>query len=678
MATTSSIYNALGQLQSTTTGTRGWAFAYDASGNLHTTTDPTTATTTYDVYDLDGRVEHVILPVTSSTSSQSYDLNGNLASITVPPATPPLSSKHAFTYTPLNLLGAYDPPQVSSADGGVETPLATLNTSYAYDPNHNPISTQVPEGTGYDTVVQLFDANSRLSSTYDPISLVTSAYSYLASDQVGSIVTSDGVTLTNTFDGFLKSKTAWSSSLFNNSVGWTYDPLLRPLTLAIPSGTTVATFEYADPSGLYTGATSPTASPFSVTRDLTTGLPTGAALGATAEVWTYDAYGAPATYTVTSGSTTLYLMSITSRDQNGRIQDMTENNNGTAHTWSGVTYDPMGRLTSVTLDGTTRTYGYDANSNLTKRNSTVVGTYDAQDRLLTMNTGTATQSATYTNNGDLASTSIGLLSYEYDVSRNLRKVSTRSTIQYAIDGTNRRIGKSWTASSTTIEKGFMYDEQGRVVAELTGTSGALALRSVFVYGLKQNVPDYMIQGSKTYLIVSDWRGSVRQVLDPSTNPATVKETIDYDEWGNVLTLNDPSCTTGFCLNFQPFGFAGGIYEPLSGFVRFGARDYDPQFYRWVQKDPIRFDGGQLNLYVYAGDDPINGSDPLGTGDSVACAIAFAQTLIGGWACAESAGLLTPACAAFGAGLAAFTYVCWPTPPPTTPTTTPTQPTTACP
>ena len=32
---------------------------------------------------------------------------------------------------------------------------------------------------------------------------------------------------------------------------------------------------------------------------------------------------------------------------------------------------------------------------------------------------------------------------------------------------------------------------------------------------------------------------------------------------------------------------------------------------WTQKDPIRFDGGQENIYEYAGDEPINRTDPIG-------------------------------------------------------------------
>ena len=56
--------------------------------------------------------------------------------------------------------------------------------------------------------------------------------------------------------------------------------------------------------------------------------------------------------------------------------------------------------------------------------------------------------------------------------------------------------------------------------------------------------------------------------------------------------------------FQPFGFAGGIYDTDTKLVRFGARDYDPRVGRWTTKDPIRFAAG-VNLYGYALNDPVN-------------------------------------------------------------------------
>jgi uncharacterized protein RhaS with RHS repeats len=46
-------------------------------------------------------------------------------------------------------------------------------------------------------------------------------------------------------------------------------------------------------------------------------------------------------------------------------------------------------------------------------------------------------------------------------------------------------------------------------------------------------------------------------------------------------------------------------------VRFGARDYDPEFARWTAKDPSGFAGGDTNLYAYAYGDPVNFVDPNG-------------------------------------------------------------------
>ncbi len=63
--------------------------------------------------------------------------------------------------------------------------------------------------------------------------------------------------------------------------------------------------------------------------------------------------------------------------------------------------------------------------------------------------------------------------------------------------------------------------------------------------------------------------------------------------------------------FQPFGFAGGLYDASTGLTRFGARDYDAETGRWTSKDPIRFRGGDTNLYGYTLQDPVNLVDPLG-------------------------------------------------------------------
>jgi RHS repeat-associated protein len=72
-----------------------------------------------------------------------------------------------------------------------------------------------------------------------------------------------------------------------------------------------------------------------------------------------------------------------------------------------------------------------------------------------------------------------------------------------------------------------------------------------------------------------------------------------------------------------FGFAGGLYDKDTGLVRFGARDYDAVVGRWTSKDPVRFDGGGLNFYGYALNDPVNHVDPNGE-DAMDCTVALAQ------------------------------------------------------
>jgi RHS repeat-associated protein len=349
------------------------------------------------------------------------------------------------------------------------------------------------------------------------------------------------------------------------------------------------------------------------------------------EAWTYDGFGAVASYTVqTSDGTVEYAMSgvgigtpIT-RDSLGRITSMQELVNGATHTWS-IGYDARGRLETVTRDGTTTTYDYDPNGNLTTVNGAPFGTFDAQDRMVSFTPpGGDVWTLAYTNNGDLTAKASSAQSYafNYDLSSNLRSVqvsgATSAELDYVIDGMNRRIGKAVTAGSGLIQEGLLYDEQRRVVAELDAANNVV---STFVYGLKSNVPDYMVRGGTTYRIVSDWRGDVRLVVDTTkTGAAAVVEQIDYDEWGNVTNLVDPACTLGGTeLCFQPFGFAGGVWDVTTGIVRFGAWDYDPQARRWTQKDPIRFDG-DTNIYAYGGNDPVNGIDPSGEFYDPTCGI----------------------------------------------------------
>jgi len=168
-------------------------------------------------------------------------------------------------------------------------------------------------------------------------------------------------------------------------------------------------------------------------------------------------------------------------------------------------------------------------------------------------------------------------------------------IEYVVDGRNRRVGKKVNGA---LVQAFLYGNQLEPVAELDG-SGNLVAR--FVYGSKAHVPDYMVKAGVTYRIVSDHLGSMRLVVNMIDG--SIAQRMDYDEFG-VLT-NDTNA------GFQPFGFVGGIYDQHTGLTRFGARDYDTETGRWAAKDPIRFLGGDTNLYGYVVGDPINFADSNG-------------------------------------------------------------------
>jgi len=258
------------------------------------------------------------------------------------------------------------------------------------------------------------------------------------------------------------------------------------------------------------------------------------------------------------------------------------------------------------LDGALhQAFAYDSNGNrtsLTTALGTVSSSYDAQDRLIRSATsgGVVTLYA-YGSNGELKtktdSATGAQTRYQYDALGNLLKVvlPTGDSVEYLMDGQNRRVGRKWNGAVTHR---WLYQNQLNPIAELDST-GAMVSR--FVYGSRGNVPDYLVRGGAVYRLVTDHLGSVRAVVDTATG--AVAQWTSYDAWGNVLADSGSG--------FQPFGFAGGMADSATGLVRFGARDYDPAVGRWTAKDPIGFRGGETNLYAYVNNAPTLWADPTG-------------------------------------------------------------------
>jgi RHS repeat-associated protein len=410
-----------------------------------------------------------------------------------------------------------------------------------------------------------------------------------ATGNLSTVTAPSGEVLTYTYDGSLVTSETMSG-LINGSVALAYDNDFRVTSQTI-NGANAAGYTY-DADGLLTGA-----GVLSMTRDAGNGLLTGTSLSNIGTTLTYNSFGEVTDYSATDGANGLFAVTYT-RDKLGRITTLIETIGGTTETYA-YTYDTAGRLVDVTRNGASvGAYTFDQNGNrltYTGQRGTFSGTYDAQDRLIAY--GSATY--TYTDNGELLTKTdnVGTTTYTYDVLGNLTSVTLPAgmVIDYVVDGRNRRVGKKVNG---VLTQGFIYGDQLNPVAELDGAGNIV---SRFVYGTRANVPDYMVKGGVTYRVISDHLGSPRLVVDATTG--AIVQRMDYDEFGNVLNDTNPG--------FQPFGFAGGIYDQDTGLVRFGARDYDPNTGRWTAKDPILFAGGDTNLYGYVLQDPVNFVDPAG-------------------------------------------------------------------
>ena len=338
-------------------------------------------------------------------------------------------------------------------------------------------------------------------------------------------------------------------------------------------------------------------------------------MGTLTDNYSYSGFGELSQHQALNGTTSLFNDQYT-RDALGRITQKVETTNSTVTTYD-YSYDAAGHLAQVKQSQgsfviSTNNYTYDSNGNrLTAPNLSTSPIYDDQDRLLTY--GTA--SYTYTANGELASKTDGtsVTQYQYDVLGNLKHVTlpNGTIIDYLVDGKDRRVGKKINGVQA---QGFLYQEQLKPIAELDGNNNVV---SRFVYATHVNVPDYMIKGGVTYRIITDHLGSPRLVVN--TTDGSITQRMDFDEFGNVISDSNPG--------FQPFGFAGGLYDLNTGLVRFGARDYDAYTGRWTAKDPIGFKGGDNNVYGYALSNPVVNIDNNGL-ESVKEIAANSTNLVG--------------------------------------------------
>ena len=568
-APTDYAYDGRGRVVQMKTGERTLGYEYGSNGQVAAVIDPLGQRVELQRNALGRPVAFVLED--GQTVHSSYEAPGLLASIE-----PPARGDHEFNYGPGNLLASYVPPALPGHSA------ADTETHYSYDP-FDMLSELAPPG-GDSLVIGYQDATGRPVSHTFPSDRVT--YDYHEDTGLLASVSSVDAVMAFDYTGPLLARVAWSGEV-TGAISFDYDDNLWTTTQTI-AGETIA-YAYDD-DGLTTQAGSE-----EITRDADNGWISSVRLGDLDESLRFSRYAELSEHVVSYAADPLYVRHET-RDPLGRVVSRQETILGETTSYE-YSYDARGRLASVQAGGVTTTYAYDENGNRTERvrdGRETSASYDPQDRLVRYG-GTE---FTFTLQGSLAEKVTGeeTTRYQYDLLGSLRAVELPDgrSIEYLIDGLGRRIGKRVDGALT---QALLYQDALNPVAELDAEG---AVVSTFVYASRPHVPDYMLREGTEYKLVTDAIGSVRLVVDAATGE--VAQRIDYDEFGNVSTDTNPG--------FQPFGFAGGLYDADTGLVRFGARDYDPMVGRWTAKDPSLFIDG-TNLYSYSHQDPVNLIDVTG-------------------------------------------------------------------
>jgi RHS repeat-associated protein len=172
-------------------------------------------------------------------------------------------------------------------------------------------------------------------------------------------------------------------------------------------------------------------------------------------------------------------------------------------------------------------------------------------------------------------------------------------LQFGYDALGNRIS---AARSGTVTK-YIIDPSGSMANVIAETNSAGAITAYYIHGI----------------------GLIARI-DALTNEARYYH---YDRTGNTVALTDSSgaVTDQYAYDLDPFAFnvtkSESTSNPFTFVGQFGvmdegdnlffmrARYYDAAEGKFLNEDPIGFEGGDLNLYAYVGGDPVSWMDPTG-------------------------------------------------------------------
>jgi RHS repeat-associated protein len=582
-------------------------FTYDAAGRQATRTDPAALSGSCGVL------------CTSNVTTTTYDADGNATDskeTNAALASPGIVTESTATFDHLNRpLTKTEQANTSSAQTTsytydaagrtlTMTDPATQTTTTAYDALGRVLTVTHPDTTQdtytYDAAgEQLTQANSAgtTTTTYDALGRVLSQ---AHNDGSGNFQSS----VSYTYDAAgnkLQEVTDYPGPIITTYT-WSYDPLNRPVTMS--DGARSYTY---DSNGNVTQVQVLNASQAPII----------------AQNMTYDGQNRVSTLNaVANATTTLHNYSYT-YDAFG---DRTQISDSVPGTTLSYTYDNLMQLQTVKQGSTTlASYTYDANGNRTKlvtSAGTTTYTYDSADVELkskTDPTGKITN-YTYDSNGNLTQAVYDpgssphlnqTTTYKYDTSNRLREVDEPSgtTVTFTYDATGNRVQKKVTSGSTTTTIKEVYAE-GHLVEQTDSAGNILASFTYDVTGTPTSVVLGDPASGPRFYYAYDAQGNVVALTDRS---GSVVASYAYDAFG-ALTSSSESFPTGWTNPFRYDGAQGVRYDAETGLYWMSVRAYDPTLGRFLSHDPLgrlAAMGLDTQPYVYAGNNPVNDTDPSG-------------------------------------------------------------------
>jgi RHS repeat-associated protein len=248
-------------------------------------------------------------------------------------------------------------------------------------------------------------------------------------------------------------------------------------------------------------------------------------------------------------------------------------------------YDPVGNRQQVTEDGNTT--GYTAND---------LNQYTVVDG----------SSLTYDTKGNLWTTVGGLLgswTYTYDAQNRLVSASggpSFVTATFAYDARNRCVSRTINGVTTYLA----YD--GWSLLEERNANGGLLAE--YIHGATIDEILQRTTGTGAVYYHHDGLGSTIVLTD---SQGLIAESYQYDVFGTPSFFDSSFIPQTSSLQGNRFLFTGREWLPDLGLYDYRNRFYSATLGRFLQTDPIGFDEDDLDLYTYAGGNPVDRVDPSG-------------------------------------------------------------------